>query len=149
MQVWLGDGQLAYMAIDEFPVNLRQSLAAGNRERGLVVGRKQLELNDLLGNEDIEIRMNKEPRRVGVSRLLPLRLLTRIAHGKQVEWCHAEVRVSPLGEIMIQRIGCPRLAASRTVVQLRSEEHTSELQSLMRISYAVFCLKKKKQRTNS
>src|SRR3546814_5782162 len=29
--------------------------------------------------------------------------------------------------------------------QPRSEEHTSELQSLMRISYAVFCLKKKKQ----
>src|SRR3546814_7402782 len=29
----------------------------------------------------------------------------------------------------------------------RSEEHTSELQSLMRISYAVFCLKKKKNRT--
>src|SRR3546814_6238005 len=29
------------------------------------------------------------------------------------------------------------------VVGLRSEEHTSELQSLMRISYAVFCLKKK------
>src|SRR3546814_15233907 len=31
--------------------------------------------------------------------------------------------------------------------QRRSEEHTSELQSLMRISYAVFCLKKKKQTT--
>src|SRR3546814_6129432 len=31
----------------------------------------------------------------------------------------------------------------RLVEQLRSEEHTSELQSLMRISYAVFCLKKK------
>src|SRR3546814_1507710 len=31
----------------------------------------------------------------------------------------------------------------------RSEEHTSELQSLMRISYAVFCLKKKKQHTNT
>src|SRR3546814_4546038 len=30
-------------------------------------------------------------------------------------------------------------------LHLRSEEHTSELQSLMRISYAVFCLKKKKQ----
>src|SRR3546814_2787479 len=29
-------------------------------------------------------------------------------------------------------------------IELRSEEHTSELQSLMRISYAVFCLKKKK-----
>src|SRR3546814_9743424 len=33
---------------------------------------------------------------------------------------------------------------ARAVV-LRSEEHTSELQSLMRISYAVFCLKKKKE----
>src|SRR3546814_6669648 len=31
---------------------------------------------------------------------------------------------------------------------LRSEEHTSELQSLMRISYAVFCLKKKKKTTS-
>src|SRR3546814_10364077 len=31
----------------------------------------------------------------------------------------------------------------------RSEEHTSELQSLMRISYAVFCLKKKKKYTNN
>src|SRR3546814_963899 len=30
---------------------------------------------------------------------------------------------------------------------VRSEEHTSELQSLMRISYAVFCLKKKKKKT--
>src|SRR3546814_3175139 len=35
----------------------------------------------------------------------------------------------------------PRLCATRIT---RSEEHTSELQSLMRISYAVFCLKKKK-----
>src|SRR3546814_9209976 len=31
-------------------------------------------------------------------------------------------------------------------VKMRSEEHTSELQSLMRISYAVFCLKKKKKK---
>src|SRR3546814_8428680 len=34
----------------------------------------------------------------------------------------------------------------RAVHRFRSEEHTSELQSLMRISYAVFCLKKKKQK---
>src|SRR3546814_7404959 len=32
---------------------------------------------------------------------------------------------------------------------LRSEEHTSELQSLMRISYAVFCLKKKQQKSKN
>src|SRR3546814_4655402 len=34
---------------------------------------------------------------------------------------------------------------ARTLPTKRSEEHTSELQSLMRISYAVFCLKKKKK----
>src|SRR3546814_1044761 len=41
------------------------------------------------------------------------------------------------------------LLASGTVrpTKLRSEEHTSELQSLMRISYAVFCLKKKTKMT--
>src|SRR3546814_2625854 len=36
--------------------------------------------------------------------------------------------------------------ARREADELRSEEHTSELQSLMRISYAVLCLKKKKHR---
>src|SRR3546814_9713179 len=48
-----------------------------------------------------------------------------------------------------------RAAASRTVspaamcaLALRSEEHTSELQSLMRTSYAVFCLKKKTTHTS-
>src|SRR3546814_21130933 len=40
----------------------------------------------------------------------------------------------------------PRSSAwTRRVLPFRSEEHTSELQSLMRISYAVFCLKKKTQ----
>src|SRR3546814_1749277 len=38
--------------------------------------------------------------------------------------------------------GCSAAASS-----IRSEEHTSELQSLMRISYAVFCLQKKKGKT--
>src|SRR3546814_7777877 len=43
-------------------------------------------------------------------------------------------------------IGSPTtgIAPNRPVITFRSEEHTSELQSLMRISYAVFCLKKKK-----
>src|SRR3546814_10348300 len=36
-------------------------------------------------------------------------------------------------------------AAELRHAEIRSEEHTSELQSLMRISYAVFCLKKKKK----
>src|SRR3546814_1267404 len=44
-----------------------------------------------------------------------------------------------LGEILVE------VEIERGGAELRSEEHTSELQSLMRISYAVFCLKKKKQ----
>src|SRR3546814_10030115 len=45
-------------------------------------------------------------------------------------------------------IGTPMTLHPITVAALyrRSEEHTSELQSLMRISYAVFCLKKKKHK---
>src|SRR3546814_7439717 len=39
------------------------------------------------------------------------------------------------------------IPATSTETPARSEEHTSELQSLMRISYAVFCLKKKKHKT--
>src|SRR3546814_8304006 len=48
-----------------------------------------------------------------------------------------------------ERTRHPRIM--RQQLWLRSEEHTSELQSLMRISYAVFCLKKKKhtQRINN
>src|SRR3546814_5778521 len=40
----------------------------------------------------------------------------------------------------------PRTTAGFPRATARSEEHTSELQSLMRISYAVFCLKKKKRK---
>src|SRR3546814_7010922 len=38
---------------------------------------------------------------------------------------------------------------SKRAKETRSEEHTSELQSLMRISYAVFCLKKKKKKKST
>src|SRR3546814_8097449 len=38
----------------------------------------------------------------------------------------------------------PDASSETRSITMRSEEHTSELQSLMRISYAVFCLKKKK-----
>src|SRR3546814_3934980 len=46
-------------------------------------------------------------------------------------------------EISAQRLAVP----ARRPGRVRSEEHTSELQSLMRTSYAVFCLKKKKDRS--
>src|SRR3546814_8230606 len=56
----------------------------------------------------------------------------------------------PVGRHAVRRRRLPRPAAVGGLCDLsagpRSEEHTSELQSLMRISYAVFCLKKKKHR---
>src|SRR3546814_4985478 len=47
------------------------------------------------------------------------------------------------------RVGDEIALRNERRVELRSEEHTSELQSLMRISYAVFCLKKKKTPYNN
>src|SRR3546814_9971506 len=56
----------------------------------------------------------------------------------------ADVEVIAVGAHILDELGL----LGRTVLELnRSEEHTSELQSLMRISYAVFCLKQK-QETN-
>src|SRR3546814_8829283 len=66
------------------------------------------------------------------------------------------VRLAALAEVLAGlglRIDASQVVRPRNLTQLlvkvegrRSEEHTSELQSLMRISYAVFCLKKKKQK---
>src|SRR3546814_3191246 len=52
-------------------------------------------------------------------------------------------------QFLREQLGAPRqrLGHEHRDIGLRSEEHTSELQSLMRISYAVFCLKKKKKQT--
>src|SRR3546814_3382235 len=52
---------------------------------------------------------------------------------------------SPAASITATTPPSDRLSPTLTLSSLRSEEHTSELQSLMRISYAVFCLKKKKK----
>src|SRR3546814_13403903 len=59
--------------------------------------------------------------------------------------------VQPLHVLRVRRRQGPEQPDPRVDHQRggghRSEEHTSELQSLMRISYAVFCLKKKKKKT--
>src|SRR3546814_3945116 len=63
--------------------------------------------------------------------------------------CHQTVTIGPVPEIRIEcKASCRRCSLDPRAVKFelrdfRSEEHTSELQSLMRISYAVFCLKKK------
>src|SRR3546814_4887848 len=48
---------------------------------------------------------------------------------------------------LVLRVGCVGWREDLYPDLVRSEEHTSELQSLMRISYAVFCLKKKNKHT--
>src|SRR3546814_3411374 len=53
---------------------------------------------------------------------------------------------TPGGQLFAAAVDClflPAVALLMARVLIRSEEHTSELQSLMRTSYAVFCLKKK------
>src|SRR3546814_5226774 len=82
------------------------------------------------------------------------------ADAKQPEQGRRHVEAGPQGRVagrldMLGRIkqqghaeavdGDMRRAVDLRPVVARSEEHTSELQSLMRISYAVFCLKKKNQ----
>src|SRR3546814_2055337 len=66
-----------------------------------------------------------------------------------------ELSTSSVGDCRLESVdwekptfakGVPH-AFTRRGDERRSEEHTSELQSLMRISYAVFCLKKKKSQT--
>src|SRR3546814_7451400 len=60
------------------------------------------------------------------------------AHTAQVRQASGDRRRAPTN--------CAPRQRCRPAPSFRSEEHTSELQSLMRISYAVFCLKKKKKR---
>src|SRR3546814_5350137 len=60
-----------------------------------------------------------------------------------VEDDDAQSRIAPLAVLLPAQVDPVRVDAVGQA-RARSEEHTSELQSLMRISYAVFCLKKKK-----
>src|SRR3546814_7352792 len=66
----------------------------------------------------------------------------------------AKIAHEMLGDIDQEQLGVRAVrsehlgAVDPEAVAVRSEEHTSELQSLMRISYAVFCLNKKKKNNN-
>src|SRR3546814_9487706 len=63
----------------------------------------------------------------------------KLAHSLSFHWGRNRIGFFQKDHILVRDIRMDR--------HLRSEEHTSELQSLMRISYAVFCLKKKKTYT--
>src|SRR3546814_5261911 len=78
------------------------------------------------------LMIRRPPRSTRTDTLFPYTTLFRSLKGKTEE----DALVAYL-----QGLG---VAGREAAAKARSEEHTSELQSLMRISYAVFCLKKKK-----
>src|SRR3546814_7017705 len=93
------------------------------------------------------LMIRRPPRSTRTDTLFPYTTLFRSAERNR----HARTD-RPLPARHQSPVGAGQPAAGRriTVVEparARSEEHTSELQSLMRISYAVFCLKKKKKKT--
>src|SRR3546814_5318670 len=82
--------------------------------------------------------IRRPPRSTRTDTLFPYTTLFRSGQ----RWTH---RASERG--WLNRPACPSVQAEPRPLRAprqRSEEHTSELQSLMRISYAVFCLKKKR-----
>src|SRR3546814_7970313 len=75
--------------------------------------------------------------------------LVKILEGLETRFAQRMRRVLVIEDDARQLESLRLLLASRDVETVRSEEHTSELQSLMRISYAVFCLKKKNKKNNT
>src|SRR3546814_3440433 len=75
----------------------------------------------------------------------PLGAYFRVNHRDLVAMHSAITEVGVLYATATVHAGWEKVDRTGIIEFPRSEEHTSELQSLMRISYAVFCLKKKKQ----
>src|SRR3546814_2660453 len=82
--------------------------------------------------------LRRPPRSTRTDTLFPYTTLFR--SGAMPSSVYSGPRITPASAAVVAPAGGATTAAER------SEEHTSELQSLMRISYAVFCLKKKKTR---
>src|SRR3546814_9890825 len=97
--------------------------------------------------------IRRPPRSTRTDKLLPCTALVRsvlIRRFTETRRRHPLATDRPVADgIRIEReVMMPLREAADVVIDTsaRSEEHTSELQSLMRISYAVFCLTKKKQK---
>src|SRR3546814_1593974 len=86
---------------------------------------------------------------VGAGEIIGLRVAEETeAVGEHFDGARSDDLLALFGEFLEDREHQILLAQRRCALDARSEEHTSELQSLMRISYAVFCLKKKKRNTH-
>src|SRR3546814_8061159 len=89
------------------------------------------------------LMMRRPPRSTRTDTLFPYTTLFRSRHVERA-------RTSSGTSVTSEANACVGGGGERRrrLVRRRSEEHTSELQSLMRISYAVFCLKKQKSNTD-
>src|SRR3546814_9149514 len=89
------------------------------------------------------LMIRRPPRSTRTDTLFPYTTLFRSRwQGLLISLCFAPL----LASVIVRTYGWHTILSREGIVNERSEEHTSELQSLMRISYAVFCLKKKKLR---
>src|SRR3546814_5205246 len=85
--------------------------------------------------------IRRPPRSTRTDTLFPYTTLFRSNGGRAAKLRSAKPQVTPSTDDSTS--GSRRASPCSSGALVRSEEHTSELQSLMRISYAVFCLKKK------
>src|SRR3546814_13358670 len=88
------------------------------------------------------LMIRRPPRSTRTDTLFPYTTLFRSLRRARECLCRGRVHPARIGTERQRSGQCRREGHRRG--RSRSEEHTSELQSLMRISYAVFCLKKKK-----
>src|SRR3546814_8514311 len=103
------------------------------------------------------LMIRRPPRSTRTDTLFPYTTLFRSTRWRAGHPAPAHATGRPTDRSAARPGGLPAAASTRAIrgraahccrTHRRSEEHTSELQSLMRISYAVFCLKKKKTNKN-
>src|SRR3546814_9051759 len=95
------------------------------------------------------LSIRRPPRSTRTDTLFPYTTLFRSRTLWMMRWASAPYCTSSSSVEMVGSYSALRGTVVSTRVPARSEEHTSELQSLMRISYAVFCLKKKTHKTTN
>src|SRR3546814_6982651 len=101
-----------------------------------ILGDQQRAFNETTVGKRVDVLLERPGRRMG----------QLVGKSPWLQSVHVEVAGAAIGDLVtVDIVSAGPNSLAGTLPAKRSEEHTSELQSLMRISYAVFCLKKKKK----